>query len=508
MTETADVVIVGGGLHGCSTALHLARRGVKSLVIEKDHIGRHASGVNAGGVRRLGRDFAEIPLSMASIELWQAIEDLVDDDCGFHATGQVKIAETEAKNSPPCPARAQQVRELGFDHEVDRRQEKPCTKCCPPQRRIVSAGCMSRGTVMRIRRELPLPSGEKANRNGRPFLRRLHGDRSSNVENGGTWRGDGRRTAISKAPVLVNCGGAWADRIAAALGEAVPLTVVRALMMMVTAPMPRFVEPVVGSQGRQFSFKQSANGTVIIGGGHCGTPYRDQNRTVIDFDGLAISAQDHQRCCFRSWRKRQSSSAAGPAWKRSCRTVYPVIGPSAAEEDAYHAFGYCGHGFQLGPIVGSLIADLVTGGNTNLPIEPFRIDRFDNVTGERTVTIKRGPESYPGRTRTVQHNGLIHVVVSAPDKTDTMAGQTRAMPRLDRFEFLAEAGTDKSKLVTATVYLADMARKSEMNDVWIAWADHDNPNAPGSASASRSSRVLHRKSCWSKWLSAPRSISQ
>ena len=36
--------------------------------------------------------------------------------------------------------------------------------------------------------------------------------------------------------------------------------------------------------------------------------------------------------------------------------------------------------FQLGPIVGSLIADLVTGGNTNLPIEPFRIDRFDNVT--------------------------------------------------------------------------------------------------------------------------------
>ncbi len=58
----------------------------------------------------------------------------------------------------------------------------------------------------------------------------------------------------------------------------------------------------------------------------------------------------------------------------------PVIGPSAVAEDAYHAFGYCGHGFQLGPIVGSLIADLVTSGNTNLPIEPFRIDRFANTT--------------------------------------------------------------------------------------------------------------------------------
>jgi enamine deaminase RidA (YjgF/YER057c/UK114 family) len=66
--------------------------------------------------------------------------------------------------------------------------------------------------------------------------------------------------------------------------------------------------------------------------------------------------------------------------------------------------------------------------------------------------------------------------MSAPDKTDTMAGQTTQC--LDGIDgFLAEAGTDKSKLVTATVYLADMALKSEMNDVWVAWADRDNPCA-------------------------------
>ena len=92
------------------------------------------------------------------------------------------------------------------------------------------------------------------------------------------------------------------------------------------------------------------------------------------------------------------------------------------------------------------------------------------------MTIKRGPESYPGRTRTVEHNGLIHIVVSAPDKSDTMAGQTRqSLYSID--EFLAEASTDKSKLGTATVYLADMARKSELNDAWVAWADRDNPGA-------------------------------
>ena len=96
-----DVIVIGGGLHGCSTALHLARRGIAALVIEKDHVGRHASGVNAGGVRRLGRHPAEIPLSVASMELWHTIRDLVDDDCGFRSHGQVKVAENEAQQSNP-----------------------------------------------------------------------------------------------------------------------------------------------------------------------------------------------------------------------------------------------------------------------------------------------------------------------------------------------------------------------------------------------------------------------
>jgi sarcosine oxidase subunit beta len=96
MKRTADVIVIGGGIHGCSTALHLALRGLKPLVIEKDYAGRHASGVNAGGVRQLARHMAEVPLSVASMELWERIGDLVDDDCGFESHGQVKVAESEA----------------------------------------------------------------------------------------------------------------------------------------------------------------------------------------------------------------------------------------------------------------------------------------------------------------------------------------------------------------------------------------------------------------------------
>jgi len=54
----------------------------------------------------------------------------------------------------------------------------------------------------------------------------------------------------------------------------------------------------------------------------------------------------------------------------------PVIGASGSAEHAWHAFGFSAHGFQLGPVVGSIIADLVVRGATALPIEPFAITRF------------------------------------------------------------------------------------------------------------------------------------
>ena len=95
--------------------------GRRVSVIEKDYVGRHASGVNAGGVRRLGRDVAEIPLSVASLELWHRIADLVDDDCGFERHGQVKVAENAAELEA-LRRRAAELRALGFAHEevIDR----------------------------------------------------------------------------------------------------------------------------------------------------------------------------------------------------------------------------------------------------------------------------------------------------------------------------------------------------------------------------------------------------
>lgn len=369
MTRRApDVIVIGGGLHGCSTALHLARRGIRALVIEKDHVGRHASGVNAGGVRRLGRHFAEIPLSVASMEIWHSIRDLVDDDCGFESHGQIKVAENEAEFET-LRRRVEDVRALGFDHEelIDARElcelvPAISTHC------IGAIVCRSDGAALPYRTTLAFK--RKAEALGAEVI---EGECVTKVaRTGPIWRVM-TQTGTYEAPIIVNAAGGWADRIAAQLGEQVPLQTI-ALMLMITAPMAPFIKPVMGATGRPLSFKQFRNGTVLIGGGYTGKAERDHNHTTLDFAKLALSARTVWDL-FPVMRGAEIVRCWAGLEGRMPDDI-PVIGPSATHENAYHAFGFSAHGFQLGPIVGAILAELIATGATNLPIAPFRIDRF------------------------------------------------------------------------------------------------------------------------------------
>jgi sarcosine oxidase subunit beta len=365
---TLDAVVVGGGLHGCSAALQLARRGLRCLVIEKDTVGRHASGVNAGGVRRLGRDPAEIPLSVEAMKMWWRIADLVGDDCGFRMSGQIKVAENETELKI-LEERARRVRALGYEHE-ELVGANELFRLVPALSRHCVGGLVARKDGFALPYRTTKAFKTKAESLGVQFLERTW---VRGIERkAGDWVAATDRGRFA-APVLVNCAGGWGDAVAAATGDPVPLQVV-APMMMVCARMPPFLTPVVGAAGRMLSFKQMDNGTVLIGGGRLGGADAEANATTLDFQGLAESARTvaelfpimRSAMIMRSWAGLEGQFEDG----------LPAIGPGTGEPGVYHAFGFSRHGFQLGPVVGRIVADLVTEGRSDLPIEPFRIDRF------------------------------------------------------------------------------------------------------------------------------------
>jgi len=89
--------------------------------------------------------------------------------------------------------------------------------------------------------------------------------------------------------------------------------------------------------------------------------------------------------------------------------------------------------------------------------------------------ITRFPGLTPTRSRAVVHDDLVMTVAVAPDPvTSSMYEQTaRALGRID--ESLALCGSDKSRILSAIVYIADMKRKGEMNRAWDEWVDSKNP---------------------------------
>src|SRR6266436_915391 len=89
----ADVVIVGGGIIGASTALFLAQRGVSVVLCEKGHIAGEQSSRNWGWCRKMARDPREIPLVIESLRLWQGMNQAVEAETGFRTCGIMYLGE-------------------------------------------------------------------------------------------------------------------------------------------------------------------------------------------------------------------------------------------------------------------------------------------------------------------------------------------------------------------------------------------------------------------------------
>lgn len=371
----ADLIVIGGGLQGCATALFAVRRGFSVIVLEKDSVGRHASGVNAGGVRRLGRDPAEIGLSDRAMTLWRTISEIVDDDCGFKTVPHVRVAETETELGTLFE-RAATLRRMGYDHEqvVDR---SALRRLLPAVADHCVGGLMSLDGYA-----IPLATTAA-------FRRRAEGEGalfqegaavSSVAPDGAAWCVTAGGVTFRAAQIL-NCAGAWGGQIAAMVGDRIPIEAI-APMMIVTQRLPAFCDAVVGTVGQPLSFKQMPNGTVLIGGGRLGHADARAGSTDLRFDELRRTAKT-AIAVFPIMRgatiQRCWSGIEGRTPDR-----LPVIGRSPRSEGVFHAFGFSAHGFQLGPAVGEIMTELIANGSTQTSIhafEPARFERVDNGSG-------------------------------------------------------------------------------------------------------------------------------
>ncbi len=369
MTEhiAADVAIVGGGTAGCSTALHLRRRGATVVLLERGLCGGQASGVNYGGVRQQGRDLAELPLARRSREMWGRLAEVVGRDCEFVASGHVKLARSDA-DMAELEAYREAVRPYGLGLELLGRNEIRTRYPFLGDAAVGGSLCADDGQA---NPRLVAPAFAHAARAAGADIRE-HAPVTTIERDGARFRLCAASGIEVSAATLVNVAGAWGHEIAARFGESVPEDV-SAPNMCVTEPVPYFMVPNFGVCGGGIYVRQIPRGNIIFGGGH-GIADRERLRAYP----VAVSSLDSSRqtvalvpCLrhaqiIRTWTGIEGVMPDG----------IPVIGPSRTTPGLFHAFGFSGHGFQLGPAMGAVLSELILDGTTPTPIAAFDIGRF------------------------------------------------------------------------------------------------------------------------------------
>ena len=363
-----DVAIAGGGLVGASTALALARRGLRVGLFERRFCGAQASGVNYGGVRCQGRPAEQLPLAMRARRIWDRLPELTGIDGEFVVSGHLRLARSESDL-----AALEAYRRLAHEHGLELqmitgdafRQRYPwlgspalggslCASDGHANPRLVSPAFAraARAAGAHVREQTALTD---IRHDGTRFQLRAGEQRFS-------------------ADWLINSAGAWGNTIAGFFGESVPMKPIYP-NMWVTEPLPCFITHNLGVYGGGIYARQVERGNCVIGGGRghgdgeYGQPSTETTRAVMR-DACALLPALRDALLIRTWSGVEGDTPDGN----------PIIGASRTAPRLLHAFGFSGGGFLLAPGVGDVLADLVIEGATATPLDAFRIDRFASVT--------------------------------------------------------------------------------------------------------------------------------
>jgi sarcosine oxidase subunit beta len=376
-TRASDVLIVGGGIMGCSSAFFLRKRGCSVTLIEKGLVGQQASGTNFGNVRRQGRPLFQLPLANRASAIWRRMKELVGEDVEYLQVGHVRVCFRDRPEAVENFERyASDARHCGL--ELDVLSGSALRSRFPFLGHEVLAGSHSPQDGHANPRLVAPAFARAARREGAAiFENTLVVSAEKDGEDFRVTCADGR---IFRAPVLLVTAGAWANSLTAQFGETVELTS-RGPTMSVTEPVTYSIKPAVGVftpiESETVYFRQIPRGNVIIGGSTRGPAYPDISRAYVQPQNTLSQLRQIQRLAPALGRLNIIRVWTGI--EGYLPDSLPALGPSARVGGLYYAFGFSGSGFQIGPGVGDVMAELIATGATTTPIDAYSIARFARV---------------------------------------------------------------------------------------------------------------------------------
>jgi glycine/D-amino acid oxidase-like deaminating enzyme len=419
LTRRVDVVVIGGGIIGTSTALFLAQKGVSVALCEKGTIAGEQSSRNWGFCRQQGRDPRELPLIVESLHIWRGIDRAIEGDTGFRQSGIVYLAEDEKG-----AAAHEKFLAYARPYQLD-------------TRRIAGAelAALLPGAARQWPSALYTASDGRAEpQKAAPAIaaavRRLGGKVLTNCAVRGLDIAAGRVAGVVTEKGTTACGsvvlagGAWSRLFCRSLGVTLPQLKVRGSVMRTSAvagaPEASLWAPGLGLRKRLDGGYNVAHGSltdVDIGfdnvrfakafwpalrGAHTGLRFRfgrrffqelaEPARWPLDRESpfervrvldpapspdLLDAAATQLRAAFPAFRDaRIEERWAG--YIDVTPDAVPVISPVEQLPGFFIATGFSGHGFGIGPGAGRLMADLVMSAPPIVDPAPYRFARFSN----------------------------------------------------------------------------------------------------------------------------------
>jgi sarcosine oxidase subunit beta len=354
MTETADVVIVGAGIMGVSTAYHLARlRAGRVTVLERDTVCSGSTALASGGIRHQYANRLGVELTTHSIVTYERFRDEFGVDPNFRQHGYLILVATEEELDT---ARRSVALQRGLGVDVELLDGSATRALCPYLNTddLLGATYTPRDgyadpylcTTAIAARARDLGVTIEQGREVRGFVR--HGDRVGGVVT---------EAGPVEAGAVVLATGAWSGVVGELAGVAIPVRPHRRHKFM-TAPFPTDRIPsatpfVIDPQGN-FSLRREGAG-LLLGHGRRGEPPTFSTEIDRDLEGHVVERAIHRAPAL-------ADAELMRAWAGLYEMTPDQTGiVSAVPETAglYVIAGFSGHGFMHGPIAGQLMAEML-----------------------------------------------------------------------------------------------------------------------------------------------------